>query len=720
MEELIRIRLHGPASSKPVLVLVDASKALSALTPMFLRKLGWPPESKDPQLQFHHAEGHSILDPSRSLRDSGVRENHALVLLPLASRRPEPRADPIAALRAAEASELEALLPAAMDAATNVREKLSLGRIIARRRIAGGVPWAIRMLRDPDGSVVDAAVRILTRLRAEDRQEEIRTLLADPSGTARGGAARVLCRFDRPESRDVEIAALADDAHPAARAGAAVALSRLSIKGRESRLIRLLDDADASVRAAALGSLEDLESPALRTRIPDLLRDPSVDVRRNACDAASRLDAREGIPALIDNTRHEDFLLRKSALLALAELHALEAADAVRERLADGDGFVASAALSALTLLGVVTAEDAVRFGSHSDSGMRRSVVEALEKAGATKEIAPFLSDPDPSVQARACQAVGGPEAIRRLKGFLSHADPAVRACAADGLSRWSVREAAPDITALLSVDDEYPRFAALNALVRLDVASAVPSIVPLLDDPGVVRQDASETLLQLGTPELCGRLRGLLAHPFDRTRLEAIRLLQAFDERSAVPDLLPLLHDPAPWVRNGAIFALAVLGTESLAPELRRLLADPDSHVRIRAASALAFFGDRNALRGAVPPRDLIPSDCALLNAAREPVLWRRLRDLRMEGDLSGSSAELVAALARQAGLQADLGPLSRVNVWHRPDEPPAFRARSRITVLEALERSHHREMILEPGRVRIVRAREAVEEWSAWLERL
>ncbi|MBI3854196.1 MAG: HEAT repeat domain-containing protein [Planctomycetes bacterium] len=544
MEELIRIRLRGPGSSSPVPILVDASRKISSQIEMFLRKLGLQIDSGDPAYDVHHAESRKILDSSRSFREAGVRENHVLVLLPRVAPPPPPPEPPpeacdhglrpprpprkpeaivafetaVREVREGRRSlfELDAPLAAAAAVAADADHITRLFETIGRMKLLSGIPWAAEQLRNGSSKVREGAVRLLSRLQAEDRAGEIRPLLSDPSGEVRGQAALAMSRFDAEEAAPA-VLALLEDPEPLARAGAAQALERIPVKGREDRYLKLLQDSEPVVREAAVDGLAEVAPAALRERLDRLLQDPLQEVRAAACRAARNLKHSAAIPSLLT-------LLRKegpdadNAMRALADLGAKEVSDLLRLKLDGPSEWDQVNAVEMLTRLGTVERRDLLPFAAHKDEMLRQAAVKGFVRLGAREDIVPFLSDADPKVQVEACAALGGPAEIQRLRSFLSDRSPEVRSAAAKALAGLKVRDAAPELTPLLLDAEPGVRMNAVHALTELEYLPAVPSIAPMLGDEDIrVRLFSGVALRVLGSPALGPDLLPLLSAPHSR-----------------------------------------------------------------------------------------------------------------------------------------------------------------------------------------------------------
>jgi HEAT repeat protein/beta-lactamase regulating signal transducer with metallopeptidase domain len=101
--------------------------------------------------------------------------------------------------------------------------------------------------------------------------------------------------------------------------------------------------------------------------------------------------------------------------------------------------------------------------------------------------------------------------------------------------------------------------------------------------------------------------------------RLAAIQALQSREERSIVPDLIPLLSDPSLEVRRAVVEALSGMpDPRAIAALLQALRSDADAGVRELAAQALGNIDDERAVSGltAALKQERIP-------AVRRKIVW-------------------------------------------------------------------------------------------------
>ena len=91
------------------------------------------------------------------------------------------------------------------------------------------------------------------------------------------------------------------------------------------------------------------------------------------------------------------------------------------------------------------------------------------------------------------------------------------------------------------------------------------------------------------GIPELT---RGLLDES-EKVRRQCVEALRVFHAAETLDALLPMVDDPAPWVRIEAYGALATFDDERAKSALRRGLEDAHEYARLSTAEHLADLGD-------------------------------------------------------------------------------------------------------------------------------
>ncbi|HZN92344.1 MAG TPA: HEAT repeat domain-containing protein, partial [Myxococcales bacterium] len=188
---------------------------------------------------------------------------------------------------------------------------------------------------------------------------------------------------------------------------------------------------------------------------------------------------------------------RYRALLAL-DLRAVGALEKLEEALSDQSWRVRKAAAErfsqlpggfeiTLALLGVM--------GKREQTGARNAAAEALVHLG-RRALHPVLavlaSHPDPDQRKFAADVlgqIGDREAVGPLLVAVERdADSNVRASAAEALGGIGGEEAVRGLEAAFHSGKELLRACALESLIRLGAPPPLPSLVPLLEDPGLRR----------------------------------------------------------------------------------------------------------------------------------------------------------------------------------------------------------------------------------------
>jgi HEAT repeat protein len=256
-----------------------------------------------------------------------------------------------------------------------------------------------------------------------------------------------------------------------------------------------------------------------------------------------------------------------------------EAVDALRAAIDDGNDHVVEAALGSL---GVLRAEEA------------RADVRAC------------LHDANPRVVHAAVFALGriGPAAEgKHLVRFLD-AEPAhLQVMALNALVQLGYAQAVPALAARLEAclgqprhsraDFELPR-RLIRALVALRGVEAVPLLVRIAQEEVGVRGIAVQALIDLRADSAAAALLPLLSRLFDsvheeRLCVSLLYLMTAVDYRFAVPEVRRFLGHKLAGVRSAALKAVARWGDVEALEQVRLLCSDPSAFVRPVAVACLA-----------------------------------------------------------------------------------------------------------------------------------
>jgi hypothetical protein len=260
--------------------------------------------------------------------------------------------------------------------------------------------------------------------------------------------------------------------------------------------------------------------------------------------------------------------------------------------------------------------------------------------------------------------------------------DKNVRGLALGVLGGLKATEATPAILPLLRAEDSDSRSIAIRALGRLGLRDAVAPIARLLeDDAAEVRASAVEALGDLAPAEVVRKSGELLDDESAVVRLRVLPVLVAARAREAASAAAPLLQDPSSEVRREAARALCMLGRREAIP---RILKD----------GANRLF---------------------LLNAIRNPEVWKRFEERKVGFGWTGSSQSALEWIAKECGLELE------GSFGERRDRSDSFRvsrgheAISMVSLVEMYVIGEQR-MILESDRIRVLTYPEARKFWERW----
>ncbi len=178
---------------------------------------------------------------------------------------------------------------------------------------------------------------------------------------------------------------------------------------------------------------------------------------------------------------------------------------------------------------------------------------------------------------------------------LLTDPHPVVRARAAEGLETTDVVDHVDELTELLDDDVEAVRFAAQQALLRVD-ARAVPALDRYLrTGTGAGVGWALEVAVNLPDPRLIPALELHARADDDRRRAIAIQALAPWLTDMRV--LVDGFSDPSPLVRATAAEAAGMIRAEQLGARVGRLLSDESWAVRQQAGRALLAMGPTGSM---------------------------------------------------------------------------------------------------------------------------
>ena len=338
-------------------------------------------------------------------------------------------------------------------------------------------------------------------------------------------------------------------------------------------------------------------------------------------------------------------------LLALA-LTLLPAAPAVAEREADVADAI-SRIDEAFAFGGKRAAAAIVPFLDNPDLAVRNRAVSRLIDVGepAVDLLVAALGNERTRWPASGALINIGAPAVRRVVLAVKDPNPVVRREALFVLQQLEVAAAAPSIQEALSDPDSTVRVQAVRALAHFRGEGALRRILAMAEDRHpLVRDAAIEALGRFGA-EAVPALRSLYRRESEETRAAAVRALGGIGSEEALGLARSSLRDRSAAVRHSACRALGQSGDAASASDLVPLLSDPVPAVREAAEDACARMpaaieGDLFSLlkRGSVAQK------IGAANVARKaayrpavPLLIDATRDQAHEVCLSAAAALMV-----------------------------------------------------------------------------
>lgn len=213
----------------------------------------------------------------------------------------------------------------------------------------------------------------------------------------------------------------------------------------------------------------------------------------------------------------------------------------------------------------------------------------------AIPEITRYLSGAEPGLRASVALTLGdmnAKEAMPAIVALLKDEAPQVRGAAAAALQALGARDAAGSILPLLQDPSEDVRRSAAWALASLGAKEAVPALLQILD--GDSEQDQEFALSALSTSNLRERRDALVAALAKHTDGRRERIAWALVRTKETEDLIRLLEDRDPAVRQAAALGLGSQGRKESISELRKLLGTETGG---QAARHLYRMGDKGAV---------------------------------------------------------------------------------------------------------------------------
>lgn len=553
--------------------------------------------------------------------------------------------------------------PAATEAARELLasprpEVAADGAVILGRRHAGdAAPALIAALGHGDDNVAVASIEALGALGPAGAPasaiEPLIAVVESRSFFRAFPALQVLARSGDPRAVR-PIAALLDD--PLFRGEAIRALGRTGSAFAIAPLAQLLGSGDRELARLVAGALADViaraEWSGAAAHVGETVRAalaPAIDELIRALADAEATE-RAALVAVLGRSGDPRVLPVLAGLLDQPELHAL---DAIRH-------------------LGRIALLDAL---GDADPEVIAAILPAVTSTGDVERVRALVTDPDPEVRARACEALarlGDTASVPALFAALADRNPRVALAATGAIQALQTSETVTRAIEALGSGNPAVRRHVLRIVAYLGLAAAFDEIHAATADPD--RRIAELAIAALGAlddPRADAALATLAAAPEPGLRAATMRALGHRDGDAAGKLLQDALADEDAWVRYYACQGLGHQQRTASASAVLARLADAAPHVRIAAVEALARLDTPaawQALVSAARSADPDEARAALVGIGQHP------RDAAIPILVAAAHGEdLATRLIALSGLAAQPGaePLQELQLAAASSEP-------------------------------------------------
>ena len=482
---------------------------------------------------------------------------------------------------------------------------------------------------------------------------------------------------------------------------------------------KLLNDPDAEVRMEALKALRELDAWEAVEEVIGLLKDQDPDVRSEAIVVLAFWHATDSLPGLVVLLRDSDTRVRLDAAESLGWMGNRETIPPLAALLQDPDKWIRITACRALSRIGHADAIPHLR-PLISDEAVCGPALRALAKLGdtdATNEFIRFFGagrGRNRRDDVIALAGIAGRAAIPALIEALDDPDDVVSGNAMYSLRYLRAKEAIPRLLKSLNSEDPHVRGVAAYTLASLGAKESLPVAMELARDSNwYIRREGAMAIAALRELETVPELLRLLNDRNPDVRMVATRGLVDLEVNEAVPKLEKRLHSRAAgsWWRGYRIPKKNGNRDDWYWAQNRGRYGE--FFAQLCVASALCEMG---SLKG-VPTILEDARDLSTLNRLRQPDLFKRLSRVT-RGTFEGTGHEILARIAEETQLSIDFPEQkSQKMIWWLSQQRRLFAKRTLSQVIEDVLPDRF-EVILEPGRIRIVDREESRQFWCSWWE--
>jgi HEAT repeat protein len=393
------------------------------------------------------------------------------------------------------------------------------------------------------------------------------------------------------------VAALLENEDPEIRLYSAITLGMIGDNRAVPLLLTALNDPDMNVRFAAIESLGGLEAQEAVDRLIEILQEKDYFLLFPVIQSLERIGDSKPVPYLMNFVKDEG--LADVALTALGALAGEEAVPTAAEYLdmSGSDAGIAATALVSIYSRSENSQQVQNTILAHL-TAQRRAALASFALTGA-----PEISSPQEQYHFTNVAVLLGwlleafPNEKLACKALVQLLDlPYARRHALENLKGCSDL-IIPSLVEALEDPDQDIRYSAMQLFVEKARKDDVPVLEKVLqsEQPELVAL-AAEGLARLGEQSVYELLKEKLNSPFAHVRQAILRSMEALDHPDHTRQMLELIEDPNPVLREIGIISLSRLQKHEHSARILAALADPAENVRRAAVQALPVLGDPQA----------------------------------------------------------------------------------------------------------------------------
>ncbi len=461
-------------------------------------------------------------------------------------------------------------------------------------RDARGIPPLVELLSNASAGIRERVVDSLSSIGKVEGEAVVLAMLPalrSEDTPLRNAACEVLRNVGEPSV--THLGKLLGDDDKDVRKFAVDVLALIASPSAGETLTKALDDMNINVAAAAAEALGQIRcGPAVEALTASLQANNWV--RCSVARSLGQIGGPEALRSLNNLVGDEDEMVAFTAVQALGDAGDMSSLQYLLYLLEHTNPMIASASFGAVErifdrtdssqwreLCGQVPLEPLMKLIGNSDADMRRSAARLLGKVG-NEGVVPSL--------------------VAALVANENRDDEELRELAHQAIVSIAPNDITPIVNVLTEDTTSVEgRCELVDVLGRVGRPKAFTAVAQLLDNPEVIlRRVASRMIAGLDPERASVLLCKSLTDPDGHVRVNAARSLGEVMVGEAVPSIVPLLEDPCPEVREAAAWAIGTIGgieASGVVAALKPLLSDEYPDVREAAAGAMASIASGDAI---------------------------------------------------------------------------------------------------------------------------